>query len=128
VIEPYRHAGTWVFDDEQVGLRREPFIAGVPEIIDRMVADIPDAERGFRLLFSAQDFPGATHRFLLRRPDRGGNWYYSPDYDMEGWLCPSLLKYFRQAPRVLYVKVEALTGGPARRREREPQRALPAGR
>lgn len=108
VIQPYRHAGTWVFDDESVGLKKEPFIAGVPKILDKMVAEIPDAEDGFRLLFSASDFPGATHKFLLRRPEKGGNWYYSPDYKLEGWLCPSLFKYFRQAPRILYVRAEPL--------------------
>jgi hypothetical protein len=112
VIEPYRHAGTWVFDDEQVGLRKEPFISGVPEILDKMVADIPGAEKGFRLLFAAQDFPGSTHKFLLRRPDKGGHWYYSPKYKMEGWLCPSLLKYFRHAPRILYGKAEPLKREP----------------
>jgi hypothetical protein len=108
VIQPYRFAETWVFDDPQAGLRKEPFVAGVPEIIDKMVADIPDAEKGFRLLFSAQDFPGATHKFELKRPEKGGNWYYSPEYKMEVWLCPSLFKYFKQAPQILYVKAEAL--------------------
>ena len=27
-IHPYRHEGLWVFDDETVGLRQEPFVAG----------------------------------------------------------------------------------------------------
>jgi hypothetical protein len=26
VIVPYKHNGTWVFDDPGVGLRREPFV------------------------------------------------------------------------------------------------------
>lgn len=26
VIAPYRYAGTWVFDDSAVGLKREPFV------------------------------------------------------------------------------------------------------
>jgi hypothetical protein len=108
VIQPYRFADTWVFDDPQAGLRKEPFVAGVPEIIDKIVVDIPNAEKGFRLLFSAQDFPGSTHKFELMRPEKGGNWYYSPKYKMEGWLCPSLFKYFKQAPQILYVKAEPL--------------------
>ena len=29
VIHPYLHKGTWVFDDEDKGLAREPFIAGI---------------------------------------------------------------------------------------------------
>ncbi|NLE39705.1 MAG: hypothetical protein GX621_16930, partial [Pirellulaceae bacterium] len=58
VIAPYRHQGTWVFDDESAGLVKEPFVAGVPEMIDLLVADIPNAADGFRLLFSAKPFPG----------------------------------------------------------------------
>ena len=50
VIAPYRHGGTWVFDDDRVGLLREPFVSGAPEMIDVLVADIPDAANGFRLL------------------------------------------------------------------------------
>ena len=49
VIVPYRHASTWVFDDPRVGLSQEPFVSGIPEMIDTMVADIPNAEKGFRL-------------------------------------------------------------------------------
>ena len=30
-IHPYRHEGLWVFDDEAVGLRQEPFVKGVPK-------------------------------------------------------------------------------------------------
>lgn len=27
-IFPYRHDGLWVFDDDSVGLRQEPFVSG----------------------------------------------------------------------------------------------------
>ncbi len=37
VIAPYWYQGTWVFDDESVGLVREPFVSGVPEMIDELV-------------------------------------------------------------------------------------------
>jgi len=106
VIEPYQHAGTWVFDDPAVGLRREPFVAGIPEMIDEMVKDIPDAPKGFRLLFSAGAFPGHTHKLTWRRGDKSGNWYYCEQVGKEGWLCPALFKYFRKAPKALYVKAE----------------------
>jgi hypothetical protein len=52
VIVPYRHASTWVFDDPRVGLSQEPFVSGIPEMIDTMVANIPNAEKGFRPLLS----------------------------------------------------------------------------
>jgi len=45
VIAPYKHHGQWVFDDPRAGLSQEPFVAGADTWIDRVVADIPDAER-----------------------------------------------------------------------------------
>ena len=108
VISPYRHAGTWVFDDPGRGLKQEPFVAGIPGMIDKLVADIPDADQGFRLLFSTQAFPGHTHRLDWIREDSTGNWYHSPEFDEEGWLCPALLKFFRKAPKSIYVKAEPL--------------------
>ena len=38
VIMPYWHAGTWVFDDEQAGLLKEPFVAGADEMLTCCVA------------------------------------------------------------------------------------------
>jgi hypothetical protein len=107
VISPYRLHGTWVFDDERVGLEQEPFVSGIPEIIDMVVHDIPDAENGFRLLFSAQAFPGYQARLEHVREEYEGNWYRWPEQNMEGWLCPALLRYFDTAPRELYCKAEA---------------------
>ena len=106
VIAPYKYQGTWVFDDPAVGLSREPFIAGIDTMIDKAVADIPNAEKGFRAIFSASPFPGADLKLEWRREESGGNWYYSDRFKMEGWLCPALLKYFPNAPREIYVKVE----------------------
>ena len=44
VIAPYKYEGMWVFDDPAVGLSKEPFIAGIDMMIDKVVADIPNAE------------------------------------------------------------------------------------
>ena len=106
VLVPYRHGGTWVFDDPGVGLVREPFVAGVPEIIDYLVKDIPGAGKGFRLLFSEKPFPGYQMRVVWRRYEDGGNWYYCEELNSEGWLCPALFKYFKTAPEEIYVKAE----------------------
>lgn len=35
---------SWVFVDPRVGLSQEPFVSGIPEMIDTMVANIPNAE------------------------------------------------------------------------------------
>lgn len=75
VIYLYRDQQTWVFDDEAVGLVREPFVSGVPEMIDQFVQDIPSAKSGFRLLFSASPFPGYQAKLIELREEYDGNWY-----------------------------------------------------
>ena len=106
VLFPYKYEGMWVFDDPDVGLRHEPFVLGIDEMITRVVASIPDAEKGFRLLFSPTPFPGYTVKLEWRREESGGNWYYCQQLGIEGWLCPALFKYFDRAPAELYGKAE----------------------
>ncbi len=106
VLAPYKYEGMWVFDDPDVDLRREPFVAGIDTMIDRLVAHIPDAAQGFRLLFSPTPFPGYTAKLEWRRHEYGGNWYWCPQYELEGWLCPALFKYFAEAPGELYTRAE----------------------
>lgn len=109
VIYPYRQPeGTWVFDDERVGLAQEPFISGVPEMIDRLVEGIPNAPNGFKLLFSVNPFPGYQAELTWLREEFGGNWYTWQAQGMEGWLCPALFKYFESAPTKIYCKAESL--------------------
>jgi hypothetical protein len=107
VISPYKHHGMWVFDDPRVGLVQEPFVSGADTWIDRVVADIPNAEKGFVLIFSSTPFPSHQYRLDWRRAEAEGNWYYSPDLDMEGWLCPALFRYFTDAPVSLYAQIKA---------------------
>lgn len=109
VIHPYKHEEMWVFDDEKVGLVQEPFVAGADKIIDRLVADIPNAEAGFILLFSAQPFPGYQVIFDWCREEYGGNWYCLEALDMEGWLCPALFKYFDNAPEKIYAQCKPIS-------------------
>ncbi len=109
-IHPYKIQGTWVFDDPAVGLVQEPFVSGADVLIDRMVADIPDAESGVTLVFSANPFPGYQHEFERRREEYGGNWYFSEEYQLEGWLCPALFKYFAAAPEKLFVQLRPKVG------------------
>jgi hypothetical protein len=111
VIFPYRLNSTWVFDDESVGLVREPFVFGIPEMIDRFVGDINGAESGFKMLFSDFPFPGFQAELTWLREDYGGNWYRletvgSNGAEMEGWLCPAMFKYFDAAPDKIFCRVE----------------------
>jgi hypothetical protein len=108
-IEPYRHEGAWVFDDPNTGLVKEPFVAGVTEMIDRLVRDIPDSARGFRLLFSTQPFDGHQASLVWLRVDPvEGNWYREEQSGAEGWLCPALFFYFSAAPERIHVRAEPI--------------------
>jgi len=109
LIVPYRYEGMWVFDDARVGLDKEPFVSGANTMIDVLVADIPNAQKAFRLLFSATPFPGYQMKLEWVREEYGGNRYFSPEFKMEGWLCAVMFKYFEKAPKEIYVKAEAAT-------------------
>ncbi|MEM6750407.1 MAG: DUF6717 family protein [Planctomycetota bacterium] len=106
VITPYRYEGTWVFDDPAVDLVREPFVAGIPEMIDALLAEVVAGAERFRLVFSDKPFPGATLELLRDREEAEGWWYRVAQPAMEGWLCPALFKYFDAAPERLYAKAE----------------------
>lgn len=107
-IFPYRHDSAWVFDDDRVGLVKEPFVSGIDLMIDRMTVGIPNAAAGFRLDFSTQPFDGWQKSLTWRRADPvEGNWYRADDDGSEGWLCPALFWYFPSAPRKIYVAASA---------------------
>jgi len=110
-ISPYwdEVSGTWVFDDARFGLVAEPFVSGIPEMIDSLVRGIPEARHGFRLLFSAHPFPGYQRRLRQLGEEMGGYWYVEDDLSGKGWLCPALLHYFDFAPAELYVRAEPRT-------------------
>ncbi len=109
VIAPYRWQGSWVFDDERFDLTREPFICGADKMIDVLVADIPNADAGFKLIFAATAFPSHQLAVDWIREENGGNWYYSSDYKIEGWLCPQMRNWFDKAPTRIFAKAELST-------------------
>jgi hypothetical protein len=106
-ISPYKSDGAWVFDDSKKDLEQEPFVSGIPEMIELITADIPDAENGFVVFFSSKPFPGYQLLLKWTSEESDGNWYIDEKTGMEGWLCPALLKYFRKAPKTIYIKTEA---------------------
>ena len=72
-------------------------------------AVIPNARQGFRLLFSAEPFPGYQSELKWMKGEFGGHWYRWAAHDMEGWLCPALFKYFLSQPPALYARAEPLS-------------------
>ncbi len=112
VVAPYwdEDSGTWVFDDPVFGLIKEPFVLGVPDMIDDLVKDMPGSRDGFRLLFSSSRFPKYDKSIERLEEDMGG-WWYQDENGNKGWLCPALFHYFEKAPLIIYVKAEQLVGG-----------------
>lgn len=102
VIHPYRWKGTWVFDDEEKGLDKEPFVMGIPDIIDRIVGN---ANR-FTCYFAATPIPSQHATLDRREPDSGGTWYQHRETGLKGWLCPALFKYFPTAPETINIRFE----------------------
>ena len=128
-LYPYLYHGTcWVFDDAQTGLKEEAFVRGASEMISKLVTakDIPNAERGFAMLFSDEPFDHdvklswlsadevarATTQPTSSRPATG-NWYTGivAGKEMICRLCPALYEYFKAAPKRLFVKAEKLPAG-----------------
>jgi hypothetical protein len=107
VIAPYKSKDAWVFDDPRVGLIQEHFISGADALINHAVENIPDADRGFFLIFSGHPFPGYLIGLNWRRSDMDGNWYYSERLGQEVWLRAALLKYFDVIPKALYLQCKA---------------------
>ena len=111
-IHPYRLHGEWVFDDPDVGLVKEAFVAGADEVCDRIMAEINRKfhrrDEQFTLRFSKGWFPGSQLKFehVGPSPDNG-NYYYCPSMMHVVWLCPALFKYFDEAPKEIFVKAEA---------------------
>lgn len=101
-IHPYRDCGMWVFDDESVGLWKEPLVRGADKVCDMLAEDIPGAENGFDLMFEDSGFATSIRLDWLREED-GWNLYFCPELGVEGWLCPALLLYYSKAPQHLYI-------------------------
>ena len=107
VINVYRACGTWVFDDPDVDLHREPFVAGVPQILGLLRSQHGITGEKFNILFSPTPFPGHHAEAEWLEESEGGNWYRTSidGQALTGWLCPALLKYFEKAPKEIYVQV-----------------------
>ena len=105
-IRPYQYQNMWVFDDARVDLVKEPFVMGIPEIIDRAVQHLPDAERGFTVLFNDSGLPQPDLLLTKLYEEAGGNWYACERTGMKGWLCPALYKYYTVAPDKLFIKIQ----------------------
>jgi hypothetical protein len=63
-IEIYQFNGTWCFTDLERKLVHEPFVLGIPEIINTVLENNSLYEDGknYRVLFADQEFPKSHRR------------------------------------------------------------------
>ena len=114
-INPYYHAGMWVFDDDRVGLVKEPFVAGADDFIDHMLRTKgvrDEAKKGFTLMFALTPFRSSNGGSMTFQEFADGGTVYTPDGEYadftnknktsEVWLCPALNLYFPESPEKIY--------------------------
>jgi hypothetical protein len=106
VLELRRMGNTWVFDDLTRGVVNEPFVAGVPTIIDHLLKKKGITERTIHAFFSDGEFPDADICLTFIKEELHGAWYKFQN--MKGWFCPCFWKYFdkENPPMRVYIKLE----------------------
>ena len=109
VIKPYLWNGMWVFDDEAVGLRREPFVAGMDAIIEPRRDRDSECRPGLPGRLFGWAIPGGPDCAGAAPAAGAGHVYRWAEHDMEGWLCPALLKYFQEPPKTLHIQLRPTT-------------------
>jgi hypothetical protein len=115
VLSPYSSGGRgWIFDAPELNVYREAFVAGADSYIDLMTKnkDIIDAREGFKLTFSAGEFPGADDVVKWKEKVGAGDTYHSEKYNHDLWLCPCLRSFYPlAAPEQIYVKFDPIPEG-----------------
>lgn len=104
----YKTGDTWMFDDETFGIKAEPFVLGMSEIISSYLTKGKDK---CTAIFSLNEFPGCD-TLDLEYEEAGGGWYnvsksnFPTTKGMRGWLCPVTRVYLDTIPKNIYYKVE----------------------
>ncbi len=108
VIAPYLdETGTSVFDDAERELAREPFVSGIPEIIEFALNQAGHkSARRFKACFSDSAFLECTHELTRIYEEAGGHWYNLRGTELRGWLCPALLRYYSIAPENIFIRLK----------------------
>jgi hypothetical protein len=96
-IKIYRHCDTWAFTDLSRGLQDEPFVCGIPEIIDYFIKNFSDsAKETHRIIFSARNFPHSHGKLVKTEMESGGRprRHYTRIYKKRGGLRADCGHYF----------------------------------
>lgn len=104
----YKTGETWMFDDVGHGIKQEPFVLGMSEIISSY---LPKGKDRCTAIFSMNKFPECD-TLELEYEEANGGWYHVSESNfpttkgMRGWLCPVTRVYLRQIPHNIYYQVK----------------------
>jgi hypothetical protein len=100
----------WVFDDSDVGLVQEAFVAGANEIMDKLTEHYVDTADSRFTLHMREAIPEdvtnaieCIHSEHVSHDILGGSDYYNCSaLNRRIWLCPNLYRYISSTPQILW--------------------------
>jgi hypothetical protein len=97
----------WEFDDTELDIVSEPFVAGAEKAITKMARKKgKDITKPLTLIFSDEWFPGYHRSFRkLDTTPPSGTDYLCFETNEPAWLCNCLFKYYPFAPEEIYAAV-----------------------
>ena len=117
-LTAYRHNDMWVFDDEERGLVKEPFVHGADTMFDFMSGNVLPGVNNTRCSIAFSANPMLNNDVHVKHiedlgEDMGDIYevvsaFTSAATSFDGfqfWLCPALLSFFDKAPENIYVSV-----------------------
>lgn len=125
-IFPFTRSGKWFFKHEGqlfslapaeiMNMVLSPLTVGVDKIMN-LVCEKKGIS-GCVLLFSEQYFPNADMKFVLAEQKSDGWIYNIEELNLKGllqgysaWVCPYLLKFHKEPPKCLYLRLDSLDKG-----------------
>ena len=106
-IKPYRQLNTWMFDDEMKNIHQEPFVLGIPEMLDNVLKSKSIKATQFSMQFSENEINKADLVLELDYEVSDGAWYkIKNNPHVKGWLCPVIHKYFDEIPEKIFIEIK----------------------
>jgi len=102
IIRPYKNENGWFFNDYNLGIFDEGLTCGTPEVIRRLCS-IAKLNDSYAIAFS--DRMVGKHYLNYVNPERDGSQYYWSEQDMFCWFCPTLLRYFKKPPEIIWFDI-----------------------
>ena len=100
-INIFKKDDSWVFNDSEVDLLEEPFVAGADTLLDIL----SKGSSKINVTFSSIQFPGSTLTLEYQEGKiNQGTYYKCKELNHVLWLCPALGKYFKKSPKTIFVE------------------------